>query len=158
MKIKFIFINILLFSGTLYAQGNYRLIGFENSPYFDEQVLSFNFEPEVKIQINAPPPEFLDKDKPIYISLFALPNGNTTAQTIGKIIEPGDDWHFNIQHIGAQTRFLRNHVDEYNLVTVYLENDLKSWPAWKAKYSNHAAIIKSIVDSVRNIFNEFIFL
>ena len=38
---------------------------------------------------------------------YALPNGNTIEQTIGKAIKPGDDWHFDIQHIGAQTRFLR---------------------------------------------------
>ena len=33
------------------------------------------------------------------ISFFALPNGNTTEQTMGKQMQPGDDWHFDIQHI-----------------------------------------------------------
>jgi len=155
MKIKFIFINLLFLIGSLYSQNNNsRLIGFQNSPYFDEQVLNFNLDPEVKIQINAPSPDLFDRDKPICIALFALPNGNTTEQTIGKIMEPGDDWHFDIQHIGAQTRFIRNHLNEYNLVTVYLENDLRSWPAWKAKYSDQAAIVRSIVDSIRNIFDD----
>ena len=37
---------------------------------------------------------------------YALPNGNTIEQTIGKAIKPGDDWHFDIQHIGAQVAFL----------------------------------------------------
>ena len=70
-------------------------------------------------------------------------------------MEPNDDWHFDIQHIGAQTRFLRTKLTESNLVTVYLENDLKSWPSWKAKYVNHDEIIKNLVDYIRNIFQNY---
>jgi type IX secretion system substrate protein len=151
-----LFSIILLFSSYVFSQTNFhRLAGFQNSPYFNEQVLSLNYSNEIKIQINASSPEQFNPEYPVSIALFALPNGNTTEQTIGKIIEPGDDWHYNIQHIGAQTRFLRNHLSETNLITVYLENDLKSWPSWKAKYSNHDEIIKDLVDYIRNIFSEY---
>ena len=118
---------------VLYSQNNYRLLNFRNSCYFDEQVMNIRFEPEIKILINAPAPDKFDPEKPVCLAFFALPNGNTTEQTIGKVMEPGDDWHYDIQHIGAQTRFIRENVPEYNFVTVYLENDLLSWPAWKAK-------------------------
>ena len=143
-KIIYIFIStVILISSTTFSQNNYhRLSGFQNSPYFDEQILSFNYANEIKIQINASSPETFNQDKPISIALFALPNGNTTEQTFGKIIEAGDDWHYDIQHIGAQTRFLRNQQTENNFVTVYLENELLSWLAWKAKYANHDEIIK----------------
>ena len=140
----------------LFAQDNYhRLSGFQNSPFFDEQVLTYNYKNEVKITINAPSPQKFNPERPIIISLFALPNGNTTEQTIGKIMEDGDDWHFDIQHIGAQTRFLRNQQNDINYVTVYLENNLLSWPSWKAKYSNHAEIVKNIVKDIRDIFGKY---
>jgi len=74
---------------------------------------------------------------------------------MGKIPEPGDDWHFDIQHVGAQTRFLREHVNEYNLITVYLETTQKSWPAWKAKYPDHAKIIKTLVEYLKSLFSNY---
>ena len=152
----FLILIPFIITNTSLGQTNYtRLIGFQNSPYFEEQILNFNYPNEIKIHINASSPETFYADKPVSIALFALPNGNTTEQTIGKKMETGDDWHFDIQHIGAQTRFLRNHLSESNLVTVYLENDLKSWPAWKAKYVNHDEIIKNLVDYIRNIFNDY---
>jgi type IX secretion system substrate protein len=130
------------------------LPGFNVSPYFDEQVITFHFEPEVRIHINAPSINDFDPALPVGIALFALPNGNTIEQTVGKILEPGDDWHFDIQHIGAQTRFLREHVTEYNVVTVYLEAEQKSWPAWKAEHPDHAQIIKRIAEYLKSLFSD----
>src|SRR5205823_5344915 len=79
-----------------------------------------------------------------------LPNGNTVEQTIGKAVQPGDDWHFDIQHIGAQTRFLRQRITDRNLVVAYLENELKSWPAWRRAHGD--AGIPTILDAVRQRF------
>ena len=79
--------------------------------------------------------------------LYALPNGNTIEQTIGKAKRPGDDWHFDIQHIGAQVRFLREKIKDRKLVVAYLENDLRSWPSWRKKHGD--APILAIVDAVR---------
>ena len=132
-----------------------NLSGFVISPYFNEQICTFNYDPEIRVFISAPPPELFDSNKPTEIALFALPNGNTIEQTIGKILNPGDDWHYDIQHIGAQTRFLRNQSNENNLVTVYLETTQKSWPAWKAKYPNNPAIINSLVNYLTNIFSDY---
>ena len=61
-------------------------------------------DPGVRVVIDRPEPP---ASKPVLLVFYALPNGNTIEQTIGKAIGPGDDWHFDIQHIGAQTRFLR---------------------------------------------------
>jgi hypothetical protein len=79
-----------------------------------------------------------------------LPNGNTTEQTIGKTIKPGDDWHYDIQHIGAQTRFLRELIPDHVIVVAYLENTLKSWPAWRKQYGDEP--IPDILKSVKRIF------
>ncbi len=63
--------------------------------------------PGTRILINAPLKGF-EKDDRVLLVIYALPNGNSIEQTFGKNLKEGDDWHFNIQHIGAQTRFLRN--------------------------------------------------
>ncbi len=89
----------------------------------------------------------------VLLVFYALPNGNTTAQTIGKVLNPGDDWHFDIQHIGAQTRWLRQHAPERPIVITYLENTLKSWPAWRKQHGD--AGIPAILDTVKRIFESW---
>ncbi len=163
MKIKFLLLFIfLVFSQCLNAAARINklmepvnLPGFNASPYYDEQVITFYFSPDVRIQINAPAPNYFNPDLPVGLALFALPNGNTIEQTVGKILDAGDDWHYDIQHIGAQTRFLRQTITEYNLVTVYLEAAQKSWPAWSSKYSNDEVLIKNIVDYLKSLFSNY---
>lgn len=92
----------------------------------------------------------LNEDKPTKVVLFALPNGNTTAQSFGKKLASGDDWHFDIQHIGAQTSFIRNTDQKHNYIVVYVENGLKSWPAWRRQIKNADSLVKHIVDTIRH--------
>ncbi len=117
------------------------------------------YNPEVRIHINAPPINSFNPLKPTALAFFALPNGNTIEMTVGKKIKAGDDWHFDIQHIGAQTRFIRSKIKDTNFVTIYLEANAASvplsWPTWRSKYANNAALIKGIVDSVKNIFANY---
>jgi len=86
---------------------------------------------------------------PTTLIIYALPNGNTTEQTIGKALAPGDDWHYDIQHIGAQTRLLRAANPGRNLVIAYLENTQKSWPSWRTANTNNAVLIAGIVATLR---------
>jgi hypothetical protein len=102
----------------------------------------------VRVMIDRPE---ADSVKPVLLVFYALPNGNTIEQTIGKAIKPGDDWHFDIQHIGAQVAFLREKITDRQLVVAYLENDLKSWPSWRR--TNGDARVLEIVDAVRNRFS-----
>ncbi|HEV2331147.1 MAG TPA: hypothetical protein VGY56_20380, partial [Verrucomicrobiae bacterium] len=76
----------------------------------------------------------------------------TIEETIGKRIVPGDDWHFDIQHIGAQTRWLRRVVTNETIVVAYLEADTKSWPAWRRSHSNSDRRILEILNEVCGIF------
>lgn len=98
---------------------------------------------DVKVTLDIP--EY--KSKETIIIFFALPNGNTTEQTMGKKLQPNNDWHFDIQHIKAQTAFLRGKMKE-NIVLAYLENNYKSWPAWKSSHSKYGTDIHHIVDTV----------
>lgn len=93
-----------------------------------------------------------DSTKKILLILYALPNGNSIEWTIGKKLKPGDDWHYDIQHIGAQTRFLRENYPDANIVVTYLMTYGKSWPKWRREKENSHLIIKSLVDSLSSMF------
>lgn len=129
---------------------------FEKSPFFSEQICTTTNDTGVRIVINAPGPETFATNKPVRLILFALPNGNTIEQTIGKKTKPGDDWHFNIQHIGAQTRFLREHWTNENLVVAYLEATTavgKSWPTWRKKHGDKP--IPEFVAAIKSHFRNY---
>lgn len=129
-----------------------ELDGFERSPHFAEQVRSFSVDPEIQVHINAPAADRYDSRKPVRLLLFALPNGNTIEQTVGKKLQPGMDWHFDIQHIGAQVRWLRESIDDSNLVVAYLANDKLSWPAWRRAHENPGEIILQLIKRLRDEF------
>jgi hypothetical protein len=148
---------ILLFLPSAFladsATGN--LPGFTSSPYYGEQVNTFYFDNEIRVHINAPSADSFKMNKAVGLALFALPNGNTIEQTIGKILTAGDDWHYDIQHIGAQTRFLRQKITDYTLVVAYLETKQKSWPLWKSQHPDHTQIVASLVEYIKSLFRDY---
>lgn len=111
----------------------------------------FNMYNDVEITIDIPG-NYLATRKTIII-LYALRNGNTTEQTMGKKINSGDDWHYDIQDIKAQTAFIRNEMEKENFVVAYPENNFKSWPAWKTKHINYISEVQHSVDTIQNLFS-----
>jgi hypothetical protein len=105
---------------------------------------------DIKLTIDRPP-EFAGKRETIIV-FYALPNGNSTEQTMGKRMQAGDDWHFDIQHIRAQTAFIRGQLRDKNFVVIYLENNYKSWPAWKQRHPDFKKEIPELVDSLAGSF------
>ena len=91
--------------------------------------------------------------KPVRLVFYALPNGNSTEWTFGKRMEQGDDWHFDIQHIGAQTRFLRAVDTLHSYVVVYLEAENRSWGAWRKAGPERDHIIKDLVEQIALLFS-----
>jgi hypothetical protein len=118
--------------------------------HFGERSATFTHFPEVRIQLNAPAAAEFAITKPVLLILYALPNGNSIEQTIGRTLKPGDDWHFDIQHIGAQTRFLRELCSHRTVVIAYLEAAQKSWPAWRKKHGDE--VLPKIVERVKKLF------
>ncbi len=145
---------ILFVAGCLTAprMRTIALPGFQPAP-FDEQTISFALAPEVKVHINAP--QSFPASRKVKLIFYALPNGNTTAQTIGRLTGTNDDWHFNIQHIAAQTRFLRQLDSNEALVVVYLEANQRSWPAWRKKHAEQPELILQMVDAIKARFRDF---
>ena len=123
---------------------------FQPSGQFGEFISHFTISPEVNVLVNAPAPTNFASDKSVLLIYYALPNGNSIKQTIGHTPRPGEDWHFDIQHIGAQTRWLRTVLTNHTVVIAYLEAGGKSWPAWRKK--NGDAGISNILARVRNLF------
>ena len=124
---------------------------FSGSPPFGEWTREIKLPDDVRILINAPPPESFPPDKPVRLVFYALPNGNTIEQTMGRKPGSGGDWHFDIQHLGAQTRWLRQRLTNQTLVVAYLEAGTRSWPAWRKQHGDRRIV--EIVDGVRGIFS-----
>ncbi len=123
---------------------------FQTNSSNGERTASYLIEPEVKVHLNAPPAADFTPGKPVLLIFYTLPNGNSTAQTVGKIMKPGDDWHFDIQHIAAQTRFLRAMLTNRVIVVAYLEAGKKSWPAWRKEHGDKQ--IPEIIAGIQKIF------
>jgi hypothetical protein len=117
-------------------------------PCFSQKDSIYDFSvDDVLITVDLPRP-FLQQ-LPTTVILYALPNGNSTAQTMGRKMREGDDWHFDIQHIRAQTKFIRKQWKSRNVIVVYLENDFKSWPQWKARHNDYQQRIAAIFDTIQ---------
>jgi hypothetical protein len=114
---------------------------------FGERNLEVHFEPGVRAVINYP--RNFETNRPTRLILYALPNGNTIEQSIGRKPRPGDDRRFNIQHIGAQTRWVRERLTNENIVIAYLECAEKSWPAWRRKHDSENTRIPKMVEDLR---------
>jgi hypothetical protein len=123
-------------------------------PVASEETISIN-NPVNKtvIKINLPARDLaMDPKKKTLLIFFSLPNGNSIEWTMGKKMKEGDDWHYDIQHIAAQTRYLRQVMKDQNIIVAYMANELKSWPAWKRQRPDGPKEIKRIVDSITGIF------
>ena len=145
-----IFLFIVLFTVSQFTALSQPLPGFTPAGTFNEQELNINNHwKEVIININAP--SQLNHSGKTYLIFFALPNGNSIEWTKGKKLQPGDDWHFDIQHIRAQTKFIRQQMKKKNFVVIYLENNYKSWPAWKQKHPGYRHEIPHLIDSLAGL-------
>jgi hypothetical protein len=140
---------LLCLAGRLGAKEGIHLRGAVTGPFLDEQVTSVTFQPDVKVYIDALSVDKFDPAKPTRLILYALPNGNTISQTWGKKMRPGLDWHYGIQHIGAQTRRLREIVADENIVVALLEAKGRSWPTWRGKHPDKEKLLTALVQFVR---------
>jgi hypothetical protein len=153
MRLKIIF-AICLFTGFFCDSAAQLLPGFKATGIFDEQEININNRWEnVRININAPL-KFSSKGK-TYLICFALPNGNTIEWTQGKKMKQGDDWHFNIQHIAAQTRYVRNLDKRNTYIVAYFMAVQKSWPTWKRTTPNSIHLIRNMIDSTLYLFKSY---
>lgn len=127
-----------------------KFVGFRQTNAFAERIASFTMNPEIRILINAPVTNSSVAARNVLLIFYALPNGSTIEQAIGKVPRPEEDSRYDIQHVGAQTRFVRSLVPDQSIVVVYLENALHSWPSWRKKYGDGQ--IPNVINSVKQLF------
>lgn len=102
------------------------------SGHFAERERAVAIEPDARCVINVAGD--YRASRPDSVVFYALPNGNTIEQTAGCAMREGLDWHYDIQHVAAQTRWLRARQPDRNIVLVYLEANPKSWPSWRKNH------------------------
>ena len=121
-----------------------------------EQTRSIIWGEDVDVYINAPGEKDLKTDKETIIVFYACPAGNTIEWTIGKELEYGDDWHVDIQHIGAQTRFLRKILKDKNVIVVYLQPTNLAWQAYDDNHpDDHIDLIQIMTQDILKVFEQF---
>jgi len=149
-----IILFVIFFTGSVNFSHSQILKDFVKTGSFNEQELWIkNGHDSVTININGP--LHFNRNGKTFLVLFALPNGNSIEWTKGKKLNPGDDWHFDIQHIAAQTRFVRNLDKKNNYIIAYIMADQKSWPAWKRTVEDSRLKIENIVDSLSERFKDY---
>ena len=148
-------ILFVIFSTSCVNVSNSQILNdFTQTGSFNEQELWIkNGSDSVTININSP--LHINKKGKTFLVLFALPNGNSIEWTKGKRMKAGNDWHFDIQHIAAQTRFVRNLDKKNNYIVAYIMADQKSWPAWKRTVEDSRLKIENIVDSLTERFKDY---
>lgn len=124
------------------------LPGFRMSPWFGEQTSEERTPEGVKLLINAPAPTRMDPARPTLLVLYTTPNGSSIEQTMGSALAPGVDWHFDIQHVAAQIRRLREIDKRENIVLVCLEAEGRSWPTWRQRRPNSGLLIRELVSQL----------
>jgi hypothetical protein len=98
MKVIPLIVFFVIVSLNLEAQ---LLNGFSPAGVYGEQQMLLEDSPHgTRILLHAPLDGF-EKGSRVLLLFFALPNGNSIEWTTGKRLKKGDDWHYNIQHIGA---------------------------------------------------------
>jgi hypothetical protein len=143
----------ILLAASIHAQpappAREPLPGFRRSPWFQEQVHEQWIEGDVRAVVNLPAD--FDPKRPTRLIMFATPNGNTIEQTLGCGPSKGQDWHFEIQHVAAQVRRVRELEPGTNIVVACVEAEGLSWPTWRKKHADAPARARRVVDWVKGM-------
>jgi hypothetical protein len=121
------------------------LPGFRSTRQFAEQEQWLRLPSGVRIYLNAPGP-LAGGNRTLV--LYATPNGNSIEQTLGCAPAEGRDWHFDIQHVAAQIRRLREISSHESIVLAVVQAPQLSWPAFRQTAPEAGPIIRGIVESI----------
>src|SRR4051812_721815 len=102
-----------------------ELPGFAPAGVFGERVRWVTLESGVRVYLNALGE--MDSGRATRVVVYATPNGNTIEQTLGGAKGVGVDWHYDIQHVAAQVRRLREVDLRENVVLVVVQAPRLSW-------------------------------
>jgi hypothetical protein len=121
------------------------LTGFQKFDPHGEQVKWSRLDSGVRVFVNAPA-NF--GALPRLLVIFATPNGNTIEQTLGCAPAKDLDWRFDIQHVAAQIRRLRELDRERDIVLAVVQAPKLSWPTFRREQAGANTIIRELVASL----------
>ncbi len=130
----------------VFKPGDPLKLDFKSTGQFGEAQAEFRFDPEVRVVVNKAE---VSKATNTMLVIYTLPNGNTIEHTAGHRTTANEDWHFNIQHIAAQTRFVREWLTNQNVVVAYVEAGGLTWPNWRKRHGDDA--IPKMVRSLQSL-------
>jgi hypothetical protein len=122
------------------------------SPWFEEQSFTTTLPNQVRIHVNAPLDSTGKPAKATRLLIYTLPAGNTLEQTLGSQMKPGLDWHYDIQHVAAQTRLLRTLDPNEPIVLVCAEAPKRYWGGFRQSVPDANKQIAAMVADWRKQF------
>ncbi len=81
--------------------------------------------------------------------VFATPNGNTLEQTLGCRASEKVDWRYDIQHVAAQIRWLRNQDTSTDYILAVVQAPQVSWPEFRRTTADSSRWISEFVESIK---------
>ena len=121
------------------------LPGFVNAAQFPEQERWTRLASGVRIYVNAPR-ELPRKERTLVV--YATPNGSTIEQTLGCARSEGLHWQYDIQHIAAQIRRLRQINAGNDVILAVVQAPRLAWPAFRQTEKEADAFIRETVESL----------
>ncbi len=82
--------------------------------------------------------------------IYAAPNGNSIEQTLGCQPVDASAWRFDIQHVAAQIRRVRQLRPEVSLSLAVLEAPGRSWPAFLGQQPAASHLVMRLVSYLRS--------
>ncbi len=140
---------VLLLVAVPNAWAQSLLPGFDKTAQFDEQVRWTRLKSGVRVLVNSP---VNWKTSRRVLVIYATPNGNTIEQTLGCAASKEVDWRFDIQHVAAQTRRLREIATGHDIVLAVVQAPQLSWPTFRREQSGAGTIIRELVESLTKEF------
>jgi len=138
------FVYCLILAQVSLARGD-LLPGFTEAPQFGDQERWTRLESGIRIYLNA------SRDVPAAnrtLVVYATPNACTIEQTLGCAKAEGLPWRFEIQHVAAQVRRLREVDPELNMILAVVQPPRLAWPAFRQTEKTADATIRDIVMSL----------
>ncbi|MBC7821218.1 MAG: hypothetical protein IAG10_30395 [Planctomycetaceae bacterium] len=140
---------VLLLIAVPNASAQTLLPDFEKAAQFDEQVRWTRLKSGVRVFVNAP---VNWKTSRRVLVIYATPNGSTIEQTLGCAASKERDWRFDIQHVAAQTRRLREIATGQDIVLAVVQAPQLSWPTFQRDQSGAGTVIRELIESLTKEF------
>ena len=131
------------------ADAQSLLPGFAKTALFNEQVRWTRLASGVRVFVDAP--TTWEAPRRLLV-IYATPNGNTIEQTLGCAASENLDWQFDIQHVAAQIRRVREIDIGRDIVLAVVQAPKLSWPTFRRERPDSGPIIRELVASLAKEF------